>query len=116
MKELNFKNYRLVCNKENGKAELSFYDNSGLVWSIHPSITTDYYPVFKAFGNKVYTDCKRNLTLLSGLSARILDYDILCDCYDSYSDGHKEEYGVRPHLTNEQWRTLVKNTKAEYGI
>ncbi len=116
MKEITFKNYRLVCNKDNEKAELAFFANDRLVWKIRPALSADYYPLFKAFGNKVYSDCKRNPALLSSLFSRILDYSILCEDYDSYSDGYKDEFCTRPHLTNAEWKKLVKDTKAEYGI
>lgn len=116
MKEIIYKNFRLVCDKSADTAIMELYENNRFIHGFHVPLTAPYFSVFKAFGNKVYKDCKSNPGLLACFSVLTLDYSVLCEDYDSYSDSYKDEYCVRPHLTEKEWQALVKDTKKKYNV
>lgn len=116
MKKITYKNFKLICDKNSDRAIMELYENNRFTYGFHVSLTAPYFPVFKAFGNKVYKDCKNNPRLLECFSVLTLDYSVLCEDYDGYSDSYKDEYCVRPHLTETEWKALVKDTKKKYNV
>lgn len=116
MKTIAFTNEKVVFDKDNSYAKLSYYVDGRLVTDYCVPVDSEYFPVFKTFGNCLFLKFKNNPSLISSFEYFSLDYAILLEDFDCYSDFYKDLYCMRPHLTKEQWEDLISRTKKEYKI
>ena len=115
-KSIAFNGYEIQFIKDNKKASLTYFRNGVWEQKIETSLASQYFPILKAYGNKLYQIFTEDNTKLENFDIYSLDYCILCEDFDSYSDSFKDINHVRPHITEAQWQDIVQHTKKFYGL
>ena len=105
------KNFELTTNghlkvnfiKEGDKNIVKATDNGRLCCEIY---------VTKELGNYIYKKLRKAICIDEVVMDEV--FLLVCkyqDDFGCYSDTHKDCYGVRPHITQEEWDAMVKDTK-----
>lgn len=115
-KSIAFAGYEIQFIKTKDKASLIYLRNGVWDYKIEMVLDSEYFPLLKAYGNKLYQIFTEDNTKLANFDIYSLDYCILCEDFDSYSDSFKDLNHVRPHITEAQWQDIIQHTKNFYGL